>query len=151
MLAALQAAAEGKLAERLEAILFSLADAKADPRFPAWLTALLRYFVSLNQPERGKEAVNKVLNNFVDKEAAEMLATSLAQEWLLEGRAEGEAKGIAKGKAEGIILVLKSRFGSLPTNIQNKVRGCSDIDRLDSWITLAAVCQSLYEFKKGLR
>ncbi|MDR1519828.1 MAG: hypothetical protein LBU23_06750 [Planctomycetota bacterium] len=83
------------------------------------------------------------------------MVTSLAQELLLEGRTEGKAEGRVEGRVEGraeaVIRILRARFASLPVGVRNRVRGCGDPVLLDSWIDLAATCQSLAEFKRGLK
>jgi hypothetical protein len=79
------------------------------------------------------------------KEAKDMTA-SLAEELIQQG----EARGMAKGRAEGIILVLKTRFNSVPEKIQKRVRACFNPEQLETWIRLAASCQSLEEFGRNI-
>jgi predicted transposase YdaD len=83
------------------------------------------------------------------KEAKDMTA-SLAEELIQQGEARGMAKGRVEGRAEGVILVLRTRFNSVPEKIQKRVRTCFNPEQLETWIRLAASCQSLEEFGRNI-
>ena len=69
-----------------------------------------------------------------------------AKEWMAEGAAKGEAKGEAKGKVEGkadtLFRLLRRRFQTLPSHLEDSIRA-ADIDRLDEWIDRILDAKSL--------
>jgi hypothetical protein len=70
---------------------------------------------------------------------------------MYQGRAEGEARGAIRGKAEALLTVLQARFGKVPQGIVKTVNSYSDLIALESLTVLAATCDSLNEFKEGLK
>jgi hypothetical protein len=72
-----------------------------------------------------------------------------AQEWIRQGRAEGiaegiaegEAKGEVKGKIEGILIALEARFGSVPADVEARVRQ-ADPGKLNDMMKRACVTPS---------
>jgi hypothetical protein len=96
---------------------------------------------------------------FNNPEEKKNMITTIFEDKYLEGVADGEIRGIAIGevrsegkwKAEGIVTVLKSRFGKVPTRIVKLVGSYSDPIVLESWLGLAATCQSLKEFEEALK
>jgi hypothetical protein len=48
------------------------------------------------------------------------------------------AQGKAEGKAEGILTVLRVRGVDVPEDVRATITGCTDLDRLDSWMQRAA-------------
>ena len=91
-------------------------------------------FIKANLPE-----------NEIRKEI-EMVEKSYA-DVLLE---EGIEKGELKKSQESILRFLKARFGEVSTSITQKVNSTQDMEKLDSWIDLAATCASLEDFEKGM-
>jgi flagellar biosynthesis/type III secretory pathway protein FliH len=88
------------------------------------------------------------------KGKAEGLAEGEARgkaEGLAEGEARGEVRGKARGKAEALLTVLQARFGKVPQSIVKAVNSYSDLIALESLTVLAATCNSLNEFKEGLK
>jgi hypothetical protein len=96
---------------------------------------------------------------FNNSEEKKNMITTIFEDKFLEGVAVGETRGIAigegkwkaVGKAEGIVTVLKSRFGKVPTRIVKLVGSYSDPIVLESWLGLAATCKSLKEFEEALK
>ena len=75
------------------------------------------------------------------------MAMSTAQEL----RLEGEARGELKGKKDSILDCLAARFGKVPKTIRDTVNSYSDLIALKSLVGFAGTCDSLDEFKDGLR
>jgi predicted transposase YdaD len=67
-----------------------------------------------------------------------MKESSTYQRILDEGRAEGEQLGWQRGRQEGqvlalrenVLLVYRERFGEVPGEVEAKVRGVEDVERL---------------------
>ncbi len=49
----------------------------------------------------------------------------------VEGRAEGRAEGEARAKQEDLLLVARHRLTSMPADFEDKIRGISDLERLN--------------------
>jgi len=75
------------------------------------------------------------------------MVMTTAQELILEGRIQG----ILKGKKDIILDILKNRFGKVPKEISGTVNSYCDSTALMSLAVLAGTCESLKEFKDGLR
>jgi hypothetical protein len=150
LLTALRAASNRELGKSMDAVLRAAMGETEEFRRKDWLRTLLHYYSALDKPPGGLKAVAEMLSEIMGRKEAEEMTASLAEELILQGRAEGEAKGEAKGRAEGIILVLRTRFNSVPEKIQKRVRSCSNPELLESWIRLAASCQSLEEFGRNI-
>jgi hypothetical protein len=90
---------------------------------------------------------------FPGKEAEEM-ALTLAEELKLEGRAEGKAEGKAEGEAIGktksIVNFLTARFGKVPVSLEKRITGIKESAYIEKLTFLAATCDSLGAFKKGM-
>ena len=74
----------------------------------------------------------------------------MVDQWLKEGIARGEAKGAAEGKADTIVLLLNSKFGFIPEEVENRINQITDIDRLNLLAKAILHCQSLEDFEKEL-
>ncbi|WP_241842061.1 hypothetical protein [Pseudofrankia sp. BMG5.36] len=55
-------------------------------------------------------------------------------EGLTEGRTEGRAEGMAKAKADAVLRILSQRGVPVPDVAQEKIRSCTDLDLLDTWL-----------------
>jgi predicted transposase YdaD len=162
LLTALRAASKRELGKSMGVVLQAAAEEREEFRRKDWLRALLRYYLVLEKPHEGLKAIAGTLGGIMDRKEAEEMTASLAEELILqgrvEGRAEGRVEGRAKGRVEGrvegeakgIILVLKTRFNSVPERIEKRVRACSSPEQLETWIRLAASCQSLEEFGRNI-
>jgi hypothetical protein len=67
-----------------------------------------------------------------------------------EGKAEGIAVGEVKGEVRTIMRQLGKRFGSVPSSIEEKLYGITDIAKLDRLADSVIDCRSLEEFQNGL-
>ncbi|MDL2322223.1 hypothetical protein LJC47_07775 [Desulfosarcina sp. OttesenSCG-928-B08] len=135
---ALQAASEEKLEEQFDQVTDQLMEAKDDARILDWLSAIIRYMMSLCRPEKAEERIVKAYSRLIDEEEAKKMATSFVAE--LE----------ARGEAKGVLTFLEARFGSVPQAVKSAVTACTDLAKLDALIRLAATCGSIDEFKQGL-
>ena len=68
-----------------------------------------------------------------------------AQEWINQGRAEGIAEGLAEGRLESVLIILETRFGSIPKYIEDHVRG-AEPEQFDSLFRRSLTTPSLQEF-----
>ena len=71
-------------------------------------------------------------------------------EGIIEGEAKGKPKWTAKGKADTIVLILNSKFGFIPEELENRINQITDIERLNRLAKSILNCQSLEEFEKEL-
>jgi hypothetical protein len=154
LLDSLQSASSGRLGERYEEIATRLAAVSDDSRARSWLRTLTKYAMSLCRLPDGLATVRRVLDKIYSKKEAEEMALTLAEELRLEGEARGEARGKAIGKAigkaEAIVSVLTARFGKVPAALEKKIHGIQEYSSIEQLTFLAATCDSLEAFKKGL-
>jgi len=66
-------------------------------------------------------------------------------------KAEGKVEGLSEGEARTIVRQLIRRFGAIPSSLEEKLYGISDIDQLDRLADSVIDCQSLEEFSSHLR
>jgi predicted transposase YdaD len=149
LLETLQLGSEGKLEAGFDRVTERLAAVRKDPRAAGWMTALVRYSLSICRI--GQEAVVKAFTKILSQKEAEKMAMSTAQELILEGETRGKVKGKVEGKKEAILDVLESRFGKVPKTIRDTVNSYSDLTALKSLVVFAGSCKSLDEFKEWLR
>ncbi|MFC4532875.1 hypothetical protein [Sphaerisporangium dianthi] len=68
---------------------------------------------------------------------------------LEEGQAKGQAQGQAQGQAEeaarAVLLVLTARGLDVPDDIRARITACTDLARLETWLTRAATAQSTHD------
>jgi hypothetical protein len=170
LLDSLQAASSGRLEERYEEIAGRLAAVRDDSRVHAWLTALTKYASTLCRMPDGLSTIRRVLDRIYSKKEAEKMALTFAEELRLEGEArglakgearglvKGEARGLAKGEARGktqgkresLVSVLTARFGKVPVSLEKRINGIQESAHIEKLTSLAATCDSLEAFKKGL-
>jgi len=65
------------------------------------------------------------------------------------GREEGRAEGRAEGLTQSVAMLLRTRFGMVPPEVQERLAAERDVDRLGEWLLLAARSTSLAEFVHG--
>jgi hypothetical protein len=79
----------------------------------------------------------------------ELMATVFRDEFvdglLDQGRAEGEARGRAEGEAAMLLRVLAARGFTVPDDVRQRVRSCTDIAQLEAWGDHAVTAKSLDE------
>ncbi len=76
------------------------------------------------------------------------MGMSMAQGWFEEGRAEGRAEGREEGHEEGreegrteeraekLLMVLKARFSTVPSEVEARIRRAGSIE-LQKWFVAA--------------
>jgi len=137
LLETLQLGSMGKLEAGFDRITSRLAEVKDDPRATGWMTALVRYTISLCRI--GQEAIYGAFTKILNETEAKKMALSTAQELRLEGE--------IKGKKDLLLDILKDRFGKVPETICDSVNSYSDEVALKSLVVHASTCKSLDEFK----
>ncbi|MFO0577449.1 MAG: HEPN domain-containing protein [Polyangia bacterium] len=65
------------------------------------------------------------------------------------GRAEGEKRGTQQAQAEAVLLVLRTRGLSVPPELEQRIRGCADLDVLARWLQRAVTATSAAEALAG--
>lgn len=73
----------------------------------------------------------------------------------VKGEAKGEARGEARGRAEGevrgrvttLLDVLTEKFQALPGNLEEAIRGTTDLTQLRNWTSAAVKANTLEEFR----
>jgi hypothetical protein len=149
LLEVLQLASAGKLASGFDGAMNHLAAVKGDPRVKGWVQSFVRYALSVSKI--GKELVIKAFSKILDEKETQDMFSTTAQELMYQGRVEGRAEGAIRGKAEALLTFLQARFGKVPQGIVKTVNSYSDLIALESLTVLAATCDSLNEFKEGLK
>jgi hypothetical protein len=65
----------------------------------------------------------------------------------VEGRAEGRAEGRVEGRAEGevdaLLRVLAARGVEVPEDVHARIRACTDMGQLNTWIDRAVAATSI--------
>ena len=64
---------------------------------------------------------------------------------LRQRETEAEARGKAEGRAAAILKVLESRGIAVSPAQRQEILGCRDLDRLDRWLSRAALVSSAEE------
>ena len=72
--------------------------------------------------------------------------STMVEYWL----EKGEAKGKAEGKADTIVLILNSKFGFIPEDVEKRINQITDIEQLNQLAKSILSCQSLEEFENKL-
>jgi hypothetical protein len=67
--------------------------------------------------------------------------SDFAKRYFGQGKAEGEAKG----KAEAIIAILETRGVEVTESARARILGCTDLTKLDAWLTRAVMAKSARE------
>jgi len=145
LLETLQLGSVEKLEAGFDRVASRLTAVRNDPRAAGWMTALVRYTMSLCRI--GQEAIYNAFSKILNEQEARKMAMSTAQKLILEGKVQGKVEG-EKG---AILRFLKARFGKVPKSISDAVNSYSDLTALQSLSSLAGTCKSLDEFKDGLR
>jgi hypothetical protein len=80
-----------------------------------------------------------------------VIESEVVNEWIAEGEARGKVKGKAEGRVEEAvalaIAVCEAKFGTLPAEVEAKIRGTSDLTTLHTWVTQAAKAATIDEFR----
>jgi len=124
----------------------ALAEAEPDFRRRADFAGLARIFASA----AGREVVWDAA-----LEGWNVIESKVVNEWIALGRTEGEAKGRTEGEAKGritqavtmLISVLEAKYGRIPPDLEAKIRGASDVDKLEAWAPRAVTTATLDEFR----
>jgi hypothetical protein len=61
-------------------------------------------------------------------------ASQLRSQGREEGHKEGHKEGLAEGRAQAIITILDDRAIALEDADRQRVLGCTDMERLDTWL-----------------
>ncbi|GGS46228.1 hypothetical protein GCM10010206_04990 [Streptomyces cinerochromogenes] len=109
------------------------------PQAPAILESLASALRTLD-PDSAAVFVQFVDSCLADPQAKQMwrdLMTAIQYFWrhpLAEQvREEGREQGRAEAKAEMILRILEWRGVPVPEDVRERVEGCTDLDRLESW------------------
>jgi hypothetical protein len=78
-------------------------------------------------------------------EATMDIKTEFISDYTREKIAQGEAQGHAKGRAEGLLRVLGARGISVDDVAAQRIRSCTDIALLDSWLERAVSVRTAEE------
>ncbi len=110
-----------------------LVAAVAEAEFGRYILAYIIEQVSL-PPERIEAALRRT---GTAPETVEEIMGTAAQIWMEQGIAEGKAAGIVEGKAVGkadtFLRLARLKFGDLPAEQAERVRGASP-EQLDAWL-----------------
>jgi hypothetical protein len=87
-----------------------------------------------------KEALEAMMANGTYEYQSDYFRRAIGQ-----GMAEGEARGVARGKAEAVLAVLAGRGLAVSDPLRDRVLACTDVARLDAWLTRAITAASAAE------
>jgi hypothetical protein len=110
-------------------------------------TILYSNYLRARKRKIGEAEIDRILDPIFNPEEKKNMITTIFEDKFLEGITVGEARGEVKS----IVTVLKSRFGKVPVRLVKLVNSYSDPVVLESWLGLAATCQSLKEFEAVLK
>lgn len=102
------------------------------------LQNMVRTYIDLTAEER-----TRLLARLEQEGATEVRTTELTwadrvrSEGRAEGKVEGRAEGKVEGKAEDVLVVLRERLKSVPTEIADRVRATSDPQELEALLVRA--------------
>jgi hypothetical protein len=71
--------------------------------------------------------------------------SDFARKYVGQGKAEGRAEGKAEGKAEDVLKVLRTRGIAMSEAQRERIISCTDLDRLDTWLTRAVTAATAEE------
>lgn len=117
-----------------------------DPVARTTLLGLFSYLASQLEASRTQLRVAAALIH----EDAQAMGKTIADQFREEGFAKGVAKGAAAGKAEGkaegraelLLRLVRTRFGSVPADVESRLRR-ADSDTLDRWAERLFTASSL--------
>jgi HEPN domain-containing protein len=66
------------------------------------------------------------------------LSEQRAQTERQEGRTEGKAEGVREGVANALLMILRARGVAIPSEVEERIRTCTDPELLACWIQRAA-------------
>lgn len=79
-----------------------------------------------------------------------MLLEELLREERREGKEEGREEGRVEGRAE-VVLELLEELGNVPEELQAKIFGETDLERLSQYIKLAVKAESIEQFAEAIQ
>ncbi|MFI0350363.1 hypothetical protein [Actinomadura sp. 9N407] len=143
------------MARRLPELAVLSAPAHADgPNAEAVVSSLSAAFATLTGDtgklyhdyvvSRLSDAARKLLEETVKIEDYEW-TSDFAITHRAEGKAQGLAQGLAEGEARSVLLVLDARGLDVPSDVRERVTGCTDSDQLERWVRRAATVDTAEE------
>jgi hypothetical protein len=68
---------------------------------------------------------------------------------VLEWMAEGETRGEVKGRVHTLLRVLRTKFGTLPADLEAVIQSQTDLTRLDTAADAAVTTPTLTDFRQA--
>jgi hypothetical protein len=68
--------------------------------------------------------------------------SDFARSYHAQGKAEGRAEGKAEGEAEAVLAVLAARGIAVTPDQESRIKRCTDLDQLGSWLRRAVTAES---------
>ncbi len=107
------------------------------------LANIVKTYIRLDADQAAR--FEDMIGQEVNKEVREMVITW--DDAISASRAEGEARGKARGKVEealeAVLLVLRHRFGSVPTTVEARLAAIDDLTRLHQMLEQALAVESI--------
>ncbi|MEU8193883.1 hypothetical protein AB0C10_08900 [Microbispora amethystogenes] len=130
-------------ADDIELAMLSVIHHATTPQGPDILNALFAALHNLDRDQGGMyaEMVRAALPREIWDHLVRHMKTE-SYEYLSDWARENIAKGQTEGKTDAILTVLAARGIEVPDELNDKIRKCRDLDRLDAWIRAAATVQS---------
>lgn len=130
-LAVLSAIAHGRHPERDEVLRAMLAALESVDQEHA---TLYHDLVLAALPEAARHHLEALMTTGIREYQSEFV-----RKFVHQGRAEGRAEG----EAQAVLAVLDARGVEVPEDVRAQVRGCTDLDQLETWIRRAATADSV--------
>ena len=97
------------------------------------------------------EQINKAITTVFKGQEGINMAEAVQKSIIQEGIEIGEARGELKGSIRNILALLRTKFNPIPYEIIDELNKRTDATALESLVILAAQCNTLDEFAKGLK
>lgn len=112
------------------------------PRGKDLLAVLLRYVAKASRDLQLSEFRAIIVGQ---APAAEAVTMTIAEQLHAQGKAEGLVQGEAKGKADAVLVLIRARGLHVPSDVQERIEFCADIETLDRWLVRAATVSDAAE------
>jgi predicted transposase YdaD len=139
----------GELARRLPDWVALFAQVHADAEGAEHLVVVIRYLLWVGEDAAVHAAAKRVLHSVLDRQRAEELMGSWAEEMIErgvqkglvkgreEGREEGLQEGLIRGRTEAILRILTARSMLVGDEARQRILSCRDMATLDRWFDRA--------------
>ncbi|MFY0575945.1 Rpn family recombination-promoting nuclease/putative transposase [Cystobacter fuscus] len=146
----LRYARTGELARKLPDWVVLFSQVHADAEGAEHLVVVIRYLLWVEEDAAIHTAVRRVLHSVLDRQRAEELMGSWAEEMIERGVQKGLHQGLTQGRAEYILRILTARGVQVSEAARQHILTCTDLATLDRWFDRSLNATTLSEVLDGL-